>query len=396
MRIHLNYSPAAFALYAASIGVSLSSVVGGSSALYLGSIGIAGIFSIVHISRARQLNSLSVIFLLGLTAWLFTASALREIMPTTRFAVGEDSELPKIFAVAIVILVAISSSFMPKETFRRSFLIVALVHVSIISFGLLSGRTETYDPDMTRFAGAGFRTSAWAEVATGTIMAATLSANRVVIPICFLIGGYAIILADMRTTLLATIAIAMILLVAFVSRIRSKKFRILIWSLVSLFIVLAMVSLSTDIKDLIWTVLSLDDPHRGISSGFSNRFENVRAGFDSFTNAFILGAGFSNPIVNYTHNGYVLTLAQMGAPLAMVLFFLLTMGLFRAARNREVLLLAVIFGLVTFYMGQPRNINFQLCPLVGIIAVVRALFLSRSPKSVVPTSAPTPLLKHRF
>jgi hypothetical protein len=391
MKLRIVLKPGLVAILAATIGVTASSVLAdGMAGIYLFSVGSAGALALLYLTRTRLLFQRAGIIAIGISAWLFVAMLLRSAIEGS-WDEGL-SDLPKIIAVCVVLMLTICAGSMPDWLFRSTMTTVAISHGIILIYGLATGdatiRLLSDSQDVVRLAGAGLGTAAWAEVALGTIMAAALSQRLLVQCSVIPIAIYTILAADMRTTMVAAAGILLLLAFAAVLSVRNQTTRLMVWMSGSTLLIALAGAYSARMIAVISEVLLLNDRHRGLGSGFSGRFTNFSGGWNSFLDNILLGAGFSDPVVNYTHNGYLLTLAQMGIALSLLLFIVLLLALVGSLQHREITVLAVIVGLIFFYMGQPRNINFQLCPLVGLFACSRALWfekrgsLARSPRVV--------------
>ncbi|TNC52298.1 O-antigen ligase family protein [Rubellimicrobium rubrum] len=366
----------------ATIGISATAVLlNGQAAPYFLCVGLTGACACISLERRNLLFSQTCLLPWIVFFWLVLATTIRYALNSNvslaSFPVDPFSELTKIIAILIILLVIISAGIMSEWVFQRTMALVALLHGVLLLYGLSNGqatlRILANTESVTRFSGADFKTAAWAEIALGTIMAATLS-RRLWVGITIIpIALYTILAADMRTTLLASVVMMLILLVGRIGRIKHGKQRQLVWVGSAIFIILIGLAYRDHIVAAVSDILLLNDRHRGISSGFSGRFDNFAHGWAAFLEHVILGAGFNNPIVNYTHSGYILTFAQMGAPLALLLLPHLFLAGTRALRYGDFVLLSVITGLLFFYLGQPRNINFQVCPLLGLVACARVL-----------------------
>lgn len=383
MPVRLIVSPSEIALLAATFGVSASAAITDGGAPYYASVAVTAAFSLLSLSRSGAIKGRASLTALLIFVWLLLSLCVRVLLGDgtsagSRWA-DPAGEVQKIVAIYIVLLITLAASAMADEKFQRIMRTVALLHCAVLAFGLQQG-----DVSQVRvFAGAAARvgrfgtesvaTSAWAEIALGTIMAALLCRRWWVLCLAFPIAAYTILAADMRTVGVAAAVMVCLFAVGLASSVKRGQVRLLTY-LGGAAAVLGVAFLySARIATAVSDALLLNDRYRGIGSGFSGRFDNFAAGFAQFADNALFGAGFSNPVVNYTHNGYLLTLAQFGLPLAAFVFWLLLRAIIGAIRRRDMVLFACIMGLSLFYMGQPRNLNFQICPLLGIIACARVL-----------------------
>lgn len=286
---------------------------------------------------------------------------------------GDGAAFPfsRYVAIPLMLYIVYMSGRLNEASFEFAMIVIAIMHALLIVYALLSG---TYMGE-SRFSTDEFTTAAWAEIAAGTAIASVLSKRTWLTVTIVVLCGYIMVITQMRTTALVIVCVvALQLLLPAVIGGRSWRKALAVASLVVV-VVIAVTSLDVIILR-VSELLLLDDPYRGISSGLSGRGDNILAGWEKFLESPVFGYGFIDDTVLGTHNGYVLFLAQFGAPMAVVFGILATRSVILSLRAGDTVLCACVVSLLVYYMGQPRNINFQIMPLAGIFAVARALSLS--------------------
>jgi len=297
-------------------------------------------------------------------------------------------------AVLSVIAVAIAARLTDEHSFSRAAMFIAISHTVVLAITI--GNPSQLDIQ-ARISTENAAVAALAEIALGTAWAGMLSRKLSVAILAIIVSFAVIFLAQMRTT---GIALAISLIFFLWSYFSSRN-----GSYVKLMLIFSAVGISGFSTFIFWeriygafrSILLLDDKNRGIDSGFSGRFDNFESGMANFLENPILGIGFSDPVVNYTHNGYILTAAQFGGPIAIILIFLLISSARRSFINEKSAAFGVIMGLAFFYVGQPRNLNSQLCPLIGIICVSRLYGARRASyqKPDLDKTSPALALRHK-
>jgi hypothetical protein len=257
-----------------------------------------------------------------------------------------------------------------ERKFRTVMAISAMAHLAY--FVATLGHSSITINAAARLGLAKVSVASTSEIALGFAFASILSRSKIVMMACLPVAMYIIIATQMRTSGLALFISLFTLLYFGTVGNRSVVFQ-------TTFILTAIVTIPIAasvyferITGFVNTILLLDDIHRGINSGFSGRTENIMYALNKFYENPVIGNGFSDAMVNYSHNGYVLTLAQMGVPMGGALILLLLRGLFLSFKMKEKALTAVLAGFCFFLLGQPRNINIQICVLLGVVCVIRA------------------------
>jgi len=336
-------------------------LTGFGSPVYYAAFVTAGALAIISVFKSGDRSSIWAIA----TIFVFSAHAV-----ITAFSASSYGDLVRLVPITTVILLGDCARRQRTEQFEKVMILTALVHIPILFSTYWGARSEIQNG--ARLAGDNVAVAALAEIAIGTAWAGILS-NRKSVAIFSLSAAFlVIIMTQMRTAGLAVFITLTFYVIAKVVTSRKTKARYaVILSLVGASIFYISTQLAS-IQSAINLALLLDDPHRGLSSGFSGRFSNFYDGWAAFLANPVLGSGSTDLVVNFTHNGYILTLAQFGLPIALLCFAFLTSALIKSYRYRNIAIFSVIMGLLFFYIGQPRNINTQLCPLIGILVAFRS------------------------
>lgn len=371
------------AVWLPTIGVTLSSFTTGSnSSLYLLTISLTLIFSLIffftgHRVSNRSLTFVALLSFMLLLLWLMQAFVF---MPQGY----QPLEAVRYFlAMIIVLCTVVVAGVMEENVFEKTMEIIAVFHIAVLLYGMIDGdalqiiRVEFSE----RFETDSFSVAVWAEIALGTILAAILSRNRLILFMSVIVGGTIIFATQMRIVgISAGLAISLIFIFPQSEGVSENRYKLrssgLIILLMSIFILFY-----GPIYNLISEVLLFDDPHRGIQSGFSGRFDNFREGFTVFLSSPIIGVGPLDASAGYTHNGYIKALAQHGIFFGATLIALLIRSIVQCITHRHTALLSAILALAIFLIGQPRYLNFQLMPLIGLYAVSRGNFVSKQARS---------------
>jgi O-antigen ligase len=272
----------------------------------------------------------------------------------------------------IAVLMAIATGLLDERSFRSLMYWVAIGHILIAIYGIQHWNPILTERNLARFSALGLREAVWAELMVGAFLAALLSGQRWLIAVATIVAGVVIFGTQMRGF---GLALALSLMAFIFYRINQNKLLIVI---VGLGLAIALGAVYFDsIYRFVFSVLLLDDPYRGLDSGFSGRFNNWQAGLEKFSETPLIGVGLYDPVASYTHSGYLKAFAQFG-----VIYGLLFLGILFIAFKRSLHLMRadLIAGVVcycVFIASSPRYINFQLMPFVGMAAIAY-IFLEKN------------------
>ena len=383
-RLDERRSHSALAFLAMFGTTSVSVVLGAQSGLFLVVAGLAAILSIQAISKERPLSSKPnriLVLLLACLAVSFIAQQLQQV---------DQPESPSDFrqsavataAMASVLLIVFAVSKMQLRQWRLVSKKLTVLCGLALTYGAVTGGALEIQPESGRFSSEAIGTAAWAEIALGVVLLCIMSEFRVASAMFVPIALYIIVIAEMR---IAGIAASVALTLYWFLRVkyRTTKHVFFLFVIGGLsFLLLAISLFGAHIIDILRAALLLDDVHRGINSGFSGRFDNFAAGLAIADDNLFFGVGPLDATAGYTHNGYIKVFAQYGIVFGMPFMVFLVLSLFAAFRGRSPSLIASIVALLIFYAGQPRHLNLQLMPLVGLIACCLAYTQSYGRTSV--------------
>jgi O-Antigen ligase len=300
----------------------------------------------------------------------------------------DEAAILRTFSLVVAIGAATQFAALEARYFSIACILVVLIHLPLLGYGVMSWRQLAADTDEASRLGGEVHTAVWAELALGTFLTALLTGKRWLMLVSGAAGAALVAATQMRGVGLAG-AFAVLTYTYFRWL---RKMPLPGWLLLgSMTMIIATYYLDT-IVNIVSEALLLDDPHRGLSTGFSGRFDNWRLGWNLFANYPLWGVGPSHPDANYTHNGYIKVLAEYGGVFGLVCFFALAKGLWNALRSGNPGVAAGVISLMVFISSSPRYINFQLMPFVGIVCVIAAL-IGKDGKTTNarPASKPTPL-----
>lgn len=213
--------------------------------------------------------------------------------------------------------------------------------------------------------------SVTAEIAMGMGFAALLSGRKLVLIITLPLAFYIIFLTQMRIAGLGLFAALSFMI--FVDGTLTKYLRWWGITLVSLFVCILVLYFQSELLSAIRALLLFDDPHRGLESGLSGRVDTFKSALSKAFERPFAGNGFQDPLVNHSHNGYILVIGQLGFLLGGLILCYLALGGMLAFRYRSLSEAAVTFGYLIFLVGQPRLFNLQLGIFVGVVCALRLL-----------------------
>ncbi len=369
-----------------TFGITLASLVSGAqSGVYFLVTISAGLLSLVKLARSPRRNVIVPAFagaMVLLFVWVLQVLSFQ----SGQYGFNLMGSLFNSLAIQVIIIVAAALSTAPEKSLVNAFFIACVAHLITLVYGISAGGLAIAQIGEVRFSGAGFREVIWAEVALGTLALAILSGRTYVVVLSVPVAGILIAATQMRTIGIAAFVGVLVFLyyqLYFKQRKTNKQILLL---LIPILLFWYVVLQRDAIVQAVSAILLLDDMHRGLSSGFSGRFDNILLGWELFQGSPIIGVGSLQEDAAYVHNGYVKVLAQYGV-FGVFWIALIGVAIWKAWAQRNYPLLTVIFMLVLFYVGQPRHLSLQVFPLVGVLAVFQAIAIE-TPSRMLKNPSP--------
>lgn len=286
------------------------------------------------------------------------------------------------FAAAMTagLLLAWLGGLLDRAELARAMLLIALGHAALSLAAL-----QTWEGlEGQRFSAYDIPTAAWAETAFGMAAAAVLSRSVLTLVIACAVAAALLILTEMRGAGLATLA--MILLYA--GALVPAKDRALTAFFGAVAAALGLLLFGGQAGESLSDALLLSDPHRGIDSGFSGRFDNWSAAGALIADSPLIGAGIGDATARYAHNGFIMMTAELGLLFALPFAALLATALWRSVQLRDAGVFAVTFGYVLLILTAPRYINFSVAIMVPLTAMAHVLLTPVPPRAPRPARRP--------
>jgi hypothetical protein len=129
-------------------------------------------------------------------------------------------------------------------------------------------------------------------------------------------------------------------------------------------------------------VLLLNDPYRGLGTGAGGREVNVEFGLELFVEHPLAGVGFgrsgglaSEAVGASIHNGYVMLLADLGAPLFTIPAIIMIGALWLSFARKDWKSLGIVVGFMFGLLWTPRAVNMSLPTMLFWAFVARSWIL---------------------
>ncbi|MBL8552330.1 MAG: O-antigen ligase family protein [Hyphomonadaceae bacterium] len=269
-------------------------------------------------------------------------------------------------AISATIIAGLFGAHLSDRDFRSGMHLIALIHCGYCIFGL--AQPAELSQEGARFSAGGIGVQIWGELGVATVAAAVLSGKKHIIVIAALLALPVVVMTQARGPTMA----ALLVLIIYINSLVPLRFSIWIWLLLMpAFVVIQQ--FGSEILDTLSALLLLDDPYRGVSSGFSGRFENWQTGWEAFARSPLIGSSIGDPVVRYTHNGFIMAFAELG----IVGGGLFLVGMLAAVAIALVKgkwdILAALAGYFFFIMSTPRYLNFSSVIVIGVICALRML-----------------------
>lgn len=358
---------ASLGIFISLTGITLSTIMYSAQSIpYFFSIGLGFLFAIPLVIKAIKAPRKKISFILFISFLPISILFLQLIFFNFIPNVTQPSLLFSI-ALTATMMLALAVSLLSDQYFRLTMTLLSISHVAICIHGILSVDMSLFHNGPQRFSAYGVGTSVWAEFAVGALVAAILSQRNSIVLIATLIGSIVIFKTQMRG---AGISIFILITIYyFFKSWRNKPSSRLILFFLALLPLIVLLS-SEVVQNMMGAILLLHDEHRGIDSGFSGRFDNWNAAFQLFLNSPLIGVGVSDHTAGGAHNGLIKAMAQMGLFFFIPFSWLIATSTTKAWRNGHMELFAAIFCYLVFILSEPRYINLQIMPFVGLVAVI--------------------------
>ncbi len=371
---------------------TVSVVLGAHHIAYLTTIALATVLAVGALTMRSAVEKRSYMMAALLLGALFISFVSQQLFGSSiKYSSPQFLQsLTATVAMAGVVTTTFAVSMLGADHFRRAAGFLSMLCGLTLAYGAVIGGALEVEVQTMRFSSEQIGTAAWSEIALGTILLCLLAERRYFGTAIIAFGFFVIFIAQMRT---AGIAAALAIMVYASLSLGSKLSRkIGSGNLLASLVVLSglLVVFLPETKDALYQLLLLDDEHRGIGSGFSGRLENFKAGLMIADANLLFGIGPLDPVAGYTHNGYIKILAQFGLTFSIPFFVFLALSVWAAVRLRSPRLIACTVALVFFYIGQPRHLNFQLMPFVGLIACAIAFTEHFDRKRISSAKSPQP------
>jgi hypothetical protein len=348
-----------------------------------------------HFDLARLRHGFLLLFLLTTPLWVSIFAHL----PEYEF-VNLGTAVIRTTALSIYLLTMIFLSVQPDATriFRIALMTMAIAFIVLI----VSGSVLLPEWHYRRFTPAGIHPNWWGELSVALAFGASFFNTRW--------QRYSLWFAALAMAILVQnrSAIGHILLIVSFATLAHEGFRrLLVIGLTTVFLIAPVIflldlvlvdgSLFQPLIDwVVNSVLLLNDPVRGVSSGFTNRDTGWLYALGVFSEHPWTGIGFSrsNAILHddvsaQIHNGHLALMADLGMIGYAVLAVLMVGAVVRIARRGDFILFGYTAGFVFFnMMFIPRAINLSVLPMLFWMIVILA-WLPRPADEREPAGAPS-------
>jgi len=248
-----------------------------------------------------------------------------------------------------------------KITMLNLFILITLL-------GLAYGDHDSFFNPHDRLEAFRYGPGTIAAFALGTFFFALLSENRRIIWAALIFSFWIIVLTEMRGAGIALVgAILSYLYFIFV-----KRFGIISTSIVFLLLLALIVIL---FQGLIHDLLLLSDGNRGITSGFTGRFQRSLDGIEEFSNYLIFGSDMNNEVINRIYSLPIRIFAKYGGFGGVFLLLSFIVAISSSLRMSRYSNAAVIIGFFIFGLSSSRDFNLDILPFLGWLVIARELRL---------------------
>lgn len=293
-------------------------------------------------------------------------------------------DMQRQISLSVILFIACWLARVDDTTRRQFFGLAAFAH-GVLAF--IAYWSWSPSEDWHRLSAFGVGTAPMAEFALAAILAAICSGNRRLVLLCTALAAPTLFGTQMRS---AFVAAAIALVIFFYPAFRNRA----VWARLLLVAgaVLGGAVFFTVMLDFVRELLLLDDPHRGLDSGFSGRFNSWRIGFEVFLDNFLVGVGVGHPLAKHAHNAFLIVAAEQGIFALLMMVGGVAAALLYAVRQRDYVAMAVINGWLFYLLTSPRYISFSFGIFLGWIIVLRQFWLMGEARRTRQSARPRPRL----
>jgi O-antigen ligase len=308
---------------------------------------------------------------LAVTTLIFTlVFAAQVIASITGFDISYSfSGYLSFIVIMIVTSVIISYNQLEFQMLMKfltiNFLAVLLLILLSMKLGFLP---EPYLNAHGRFEAFDIGPGVWSAFAVGLFCLSVLSKNTVIFFISTIVAFYLSVITEMRSGIF-TILIGSFIYVFSFFYIKFRVRAVVVGMLLLFFAIYFF-----DLLELIKNLLMWDDSNRGVNSGFTGRISSWTVGIESFLDSPLIGSGGGDYYANKVYNTYIRIFSKYGVIIGILFLFFIFYSLFKAIKRKNLELISVIIAYLLFSVVVSRDINIEIMPFVGMIAVSRSLF----------------------
>lgn len=319
------------------------------------------LLSMFILIRARKLDFFKILIL----TFLFVFSIILPMF--IHIIQGVDikiSSLVTYMSPALVIIVASAISLYSPQDIRVGIGFSLVLHLMLLVAILFIPSLQL---PTARLSTMNISTAALSEIALGVLIISLLFKNNPLILISAAISMMVQLNTEMRSTLILSFGL---LVFYFYKNIVEYCQKQPFATLTILFSILIMLAFNVELLiQMAHEILMLDDPHRGLESGFSGRGERNIVGLENFLSNPLFGVGLNGEGVSAIHLGFLKAQNQYGLLFVLVLLFFIFRGSVGNYRAGNTLFLAMSFCFILFLLTSPRILNLQIFPFVAIYAI---------------------------
>jgi hypothetical protein len=133
---------------------------------------------------------------------------------------------------------------------------------------------------------------------------------------------------------------------------------------------------------IIYKVLLIDDPYRGLNTGFVGRYEGWAEGISIFLDNFLFGSGYRTNV--HVHNGFIRMFSELGFLFSTIVLFVLLKALFKnftlcffADNSLKKYYVSSLISYIFLYMFAPRYINLNIMSVFLLFILLNTLIINK-------------------
>lgn len=140
-----------------------------------------------------------------------------------------------------------------------------------------------------------------------------------------------------------------------------------------LIFIIFIAAISPLILNFLTFSLMLDDPNRGVDSGFSGRLLSWTFALSAFFESPIVGVGVSDYRAAGAYSGYLRIFTKFGIFIGLIFILLIIISLILSVKQKQYAIATAITTFALWFLVVSKDFDFEIMPFLGFVAIFKGL-----------------------